>query len=110
MMNEFLYKGILVNVNKIVVSPGLEERYIGFAKRLDHSLKERFGEYYICNQLNQMRDCSNVFYVEAFYYNVVGVYEAYSRIGRIVEQSYYEEFDTSVTRTQLTSFASTHLV
>lgn len=105
-MNECLCKNILINVNKVIVKMGDEERYIKTAEYLDEKLREQYGEYYICDQVNQDKECVNVFYIEAFYRNIPELIEVTPEISNLIEEV-YKEFGNCVQRTQIASYTST---
>ena len=103
-------ENILINVNQIVLRKGYEQQYIKFSKRLDEYLRKTFGEYYICDQVNQNKTCHNIFYVEAFYRDIPGVYEAIEEIGDIISQLYENEFGDYADGSSITSFFTVNRV
>lgn len=105
-----LCKNILINVNRIIVPRRYEEKYIKFSQFLDNLLKLRYSKYYCCDQVNQNNDCSNIFYVEAFYNNVPGVYEIYPEISALINNLYSEIFSDKVIREHITGFTTTSTV
>lgn len=99
-----LCKDVLVNVNKIVTKRCDEQRYIKFSKKLDKRLRCKYGKYYICDQVNQDKNKSNVFYIVAFYRNIPGVYKVSLEASQMVEDAYYYEFGNCIERTSILTF------
>lgn len=105
-----LCEDILINVNKITIRKCDRDKYIKFAKRLDKELREKYGKYYICDQVNESRDYPNIFYVEAFYRNIDGVYSESEKISKFIEQEYENEFGDDIERITLTTFREVNKV
>ncbi len=110
MEKDKLCKNVLVNVNKIITQKCDEKRYIEFSKKLDQKLRCKYGKYYICDQVNQDRKDTNVFYVEAFYRDIPGICKKYSEINNFINDVYYYEFGDCIERIRITGFMETNKV
>lgn len=110
MSNKTLCTDVLINVNRITTRKCDIEKYIEFAEWLDETLKRKYGKYYICDQVNESRDYSTIFYVEAFYRDIDGVYSASEEINEFVEEAYDKVFGDCIQRESITTFREVNKV
>lgn len=101
-----LCNDILINVSKVMVLERDIKKYIEFSKCLDNLLRRKYGKYYICDQVNQLKDNPTVFFVETFYRNIPCVYEVIEEIMKCVEEAYCKEFGNCIERISITSFTT----
>ncbi len=110
MKNNCICSNTLINVNQITVEPGLEREYVKFTKHLDEVLKEKYGDYYICSQVNQVTVNPTCFYVTSFYRETCDICKVYGDIEKLINCLYMREFRCSVQRKSIFSFTNTRTV
>ena len=100
----------LINVTQVTVEPGIEREYIKFAKRLDELLKEKYCDFYICSQVNQVIANPTCFYVTSFYKDTCDICKVYAEIEKLINCLYTREFRCTVQRKTIFSFTNTRTV
>lgn len=110
MKNTCICSNTFISVIQVIVEPGLEREYICFSKRLDGILKERYGNYYICSQVNQVITIPTTFYVTSFYRECPDICKVIKDIEKLINCLYMREFRCSVERKPVFTFSNTRTV
>lgn len=110
MKNNCICSNTLINVDQVTVESGLEREYIEFAKRLDELLREKYCDYYICSQVNQVIINPTCFYVTTFYRESCDICKVIGEIEKLINCLYMREFRCGVQRKCIFSFTNTRTV